>query len=323
MIRRLRIGSQVKPRFGRSSEQPLFEPAKPARSMKVLIDSGLLDTGDESFSRHNLLIGLLAHESIDLYRFSDTGPPPDVIRSDVQHAGIWADGWAVLGPDDPSALSRPVYWQQGDTITQGGLFGNAPAVARKDERTDTYRELSPEDAGRRRQTDAVAAQVAEALDADIYITERDYLHGLTWSLAKKTTFLRADDAFPLVGLFLRAQGNFIVWKHGKGSERYDWGLFYWVAVRELIPSSWGWFAACGLYDERSGIYRLTYIGQSVLERIGRVLRLRDQMHQALNRPQDSNVADEILLEAYSRAILKDSSPRTAEMVVANVSRGLR
>ncbi len=29
------------------------------------------------------------------------------------------------------------------------------------------------------------------------------------------------------------------------------------------------------------------------------------------------------LEAYSRAILKDSSPRTAEMVVANVSRGLR
>ena len=28
-------------------------------------------------------------------------------------------------------------------------------------------------------------------------------------------------------------------------------------------------------------------------------------------------------EAYSRAILKDSSPRTAEMVVANVSRGLR
>jgi len=29
------------------------------------------------------------------------------------------------------------------------------------------------------------------------------------------------------------------------------------------------------------------------------------------------------IEAYSRAILKDSSPRTAEMVVANVSRGLR
>ncbi len=30
-----------------------------------------------------------------------------------------------------------------------------------------------------------------------------------------------------------------------------------------------------------------------------------------------------VIEAYSRAILKDSSPRTAEMVVANVSRGLR
>jgi len=37
------------------------------------------------------------------------------------------------------------------------------------------------------------------------------------------------------------------------------------------------------------------------------------------------LADELdlAIEAYSRAILKDSSPRTAEMVVANVSRGLR
>jgi len=37
------------------------------------------------------------------------------------------------------------------------------------------------------------------------------------------------------------------------------------------------------------------------------------------------LADHLLqyFEAYSRAILKDSSPRTAEMVVANVSRGLR
>ena len=46
----------------------------------------------------------------------------------------------------------------------------------------------------RRRTDALAAKVAETINADIFITEREYLHGMTWTLADGVTYCTIEDA---------------------------------------------------------------------------------------------------------------------------------
>ena len=58
-----------------------------------------------------------------------------------------------------------------------GLRGNAVDVAENDTSTDAYDHLAPEEARNHRREDAIAAQVAsQAVEADLYVTERSFLH---------------------------------------------------------------------------------------------------------------------------------------------------
>lgn len=170
-------------------------------------------------------------------------------------------------------------------------MGNAVEVAEGDTRTGAYADLHPSEFAARRAADGLAAQVAgQALEADVFVTERPYLHQATWRVAGDTTVCCVDGALALVGLYLRTQGLF----HIARSYTFNRGMFTWVAARELLPSAWRWFSAIVHSGSASGDERLMILSGSLLQRFERALIGRDAIHVALNQPQDNDVRDDAL-----------------------------
>jgi hypothetical protein len=180
--------------------------------------------------------------------------------------------------------------------SDSAIIGDIPNAASTDDRTDAYREREPEVASELRRADALAAQVAQAVGADIFITDRQYLHQATLPLAEGVTFCDLDDALAVTGLYLRAQGSFVVSCElsGTGIHTMNRGLYYWVGTRELLPSAWRWFSACVQYSKAVDSTSLLLLGQSVLQRVQRALQVRDDVHTALNMPQNNDTADQAL-----------------------------
>ncbi len=243
-----------------------------------------------------LLAGLLSHPYIELLRYAEGGPPDDVPRTHHEHIGEIIPGWLVLGERHEHYGGWPVTFSgaEATTVSRASIIGNGVQVAERDQRTGTYGELDFEEAAARRKADALAVQAAASAHADIFVTERDFLHAVTWDLAGGVLVARPVDALPLLSLYLRAQGEFIVYRSADGTatKRMNKGLFYWVGTRELLPSGWRWFSACvqaGAADDT-----LIYLGQSVFQRVQRALQARDAAHRALNQPQDNDTATEAL-----------------------------
>jgi hypothetical protein len=196
---------------------PLFLGRQPYRKLVVLLDSVVLDGLDESaWSKDWLLAGLLTLDVIECLRYADDGPPADAPTQSYEPLGERVLGWAVLGREEAGTGHRSLRWSLAGSTTDGAVVGDAPGAAAADDRTDAYRELEPALASERRRADALAAKVAETIGADIFITEREYLNKITWSLADGVTYCDLDDALTVIGLYLRSQGAFIVWSQQIG-----------------------------------------------------------------------------------------------------------
>lgn len=206
------------------------------------------------------------------------------------------------GDYDAEHDAYPLYWADEASRSQGAVWGNGCDVAALDTDAAAYADEPSERAARLRKLDAIAAEAAESIKADIFVTRREYLQVVDWSLAPSVTFLTPEEALPFVSLYLRAQGEFYVWKGHRFSETYNRGLFYWVGARELLPAAWPWFSACLQHGRTVRSERLTYTGQSALQRVDRVLELRDLVHRALNQPQDNDVADDALVSFDSALV---------------------
>jgi len=291
-------GGSSWPSVDERQAMPLFLGRAPFRKLVVLLDSVVLDRLDKSvWSKEWLLAGLLTLDLVNCLRYADDGPPADAPTENFEPLGERVLGWAVLGPEEPGLLGhRSVRWSVGDSTADGAVVGDSPAAAAGDDRTDAYRELDPALASERRLADALAAKVAETIGADIFITEREYLHNITWPLADGVTYCALDDALTVLGLYLRSQGSFVISRHpgGRGTHNMNRGLYYWVGTRELLPSAWRWFSACIQHSKAVGNDSLLLLGQSVLQRVQRALQVRDEVNIALNKPQDNDTADQAL-----------------------------
>lgn len=297
MAQHTRVGGSSWPSSDKRRATPLFLGREPFRKLVVLLDATVLDELDESsWSKEWLLAGLLTVDPVECLRYADDGPSDDAPTRADGLMGERVLGWAVLGPEEPGIDHRSLRWSSGDTTTESGVVGNGPEVAATDTRTDAYCELDSALASERRMADALAAKVAEAVGADIFITDREYLHKMTWNLADGVSYLHLDDALTIIGLYIRSQGSFIVSRDpaGRGTHTMNRGLYYWVGTRELLPSAWRWFSACVQYSTSIGNNSLLLLGQSVLQRTQRALQVRDEVHVALNKPQNNDTADEAL-----------------------------
>lgn len=303
MIPRLKLARHTRPSasswppFDQRQATPLFLGRTSYRKLVVLLDSVVLAALDRSvWSKEWLLAGLLTLDLVECLRYADDGPPANAPTQDFEPLGEQVLGWAVLGPEEPGTDHRPVTWSVAGHTAKGAVVGNFPGAAAGDERTDAYRELEPAVASERRRTDALAAKVAETIGADIFITEREYLHNATWNLADGVTYCTLDDALAVIGLYLRSQGSFILSRDpaGRGTHTMNRGLYYWVGMRELLPSAWRWFSACVQHSRAVGNDSMLLLGQSVLQRVQRALQVRDEVNIALNKPQNNDTADEAL-----------------------------
>jgi hypothetical protein len=300
MAQHSRPGSGSWPSVDERQAKPLFLGRQPFRKVVVLVDSAVLEPrGESAWSKEWLLAGLLTVETVECLRYADDGPPAGAKRHSDDIFGDWVIGWAVLGPEEQGGLMghRSVQWSTDDkSVSDSAIIGDAPHAAAADDRTGAYSELDADVASARRRKDALAAKVAETVEADIFITERPYLYEATWAIADGVTYCDLDDALRVIGLYLRSQGSFITSRDpaGRGTHTMNRGLYYWVGTRELLPSAWRWFSACFQHSRSGGDERLVFLGQSVLQRVQRALQVRDELHIALNKPQNNDTADEAL-----------------------------
>jgi hypothetical protein len=91
------------------------------------------------------------------------------------------------------------------------------ANARGDTGSGAYGDRPPEAAAGQRELDALAAGVAAAIEADLFITERPYLFGTRKIHIPSVTLCRIPEALAMVGLYLRSQGEFVLWRVADGS----------------------------------------------------------------------------------------------------------
>jgi hypothetical protein len=279
-------------------DTPLFVGRPSYRRLVVLADAELIEDvdGDQAWSPTLILTGLLTHDYVECYRYADDGPPAAVERVQTERMGEVVPGWAVLSAVNPASGIYGVRVGEKTWIRDSGIMGTTTQIATEDTRTSVYSELAPEAAAQRRRLDALGAQVAEAVRSDFYLTERPYLGAADWTIAKGVTYLSSQHALPFVSLYLRAQGEFIIFRDPLDDVEHTMnrGLFFWVGTRELLPAAWRWFNACAQFSFAHGDNGLLLLGQSVLMRFARALQMRDQLHIALNTPQNNDIADDAL-----------------------------
>lgn len=298
-------------------DRHVFVGRKQYRKLRVMIDFRLLATNPTLPETHlQLLTELLEHPLINTIRYADEGPPPDVApRPGSDDVDVY-EGWAVIRDYLPGRAwgivlpAGPTGW------SLAGVHGNLVDIAERDTRADVYRDLSEPEAGKRRRADALAAQIAiQAVKADVYVTDRPYLHTSTLPVTLGVTLCNPAQALAVLGLYFRAQDVFPIAR----SFEFDRGLFYWVGARELLPEGWRWFIACLQHAEALNDDSMMVLGASLFQRIQRALETRDRIHLVLNQPQNNNTQDAALAELDVALVLLmgavDVTARVAHRVV--------
>jgi len=98
-------------------------------------------------------------------------------------SGSFATHYVVYATDDSAART----WISDESVLGASL----------DTRSGAYEALGPAEAAARRSVDALAACVAQQLRADLFVTNREYLHNVTWSLGRDVTYCRPSEALAL------------------------------------------------------------------------------------------------------------------------------
>jgi hypothetical protein len=230
-----------------------------------------------------------------------------------------AEGWAELQAPDGGDVRGLVY-APSSGLRYTGIWGDRTEFARRDTRTSAHADLAPDQAAQRRERDALALGAAEAVHADLFITERPYLFA-TRLPVQGLTVCKPPEALALVGLYLRSQQEFVIWRgtDGFGSLNMNEGLYYWVGTRELLPAAWRWFAAWARQSHATSDRTLLELGESLLRRVQRALAARDRFHRAFNLPQNNDTASAVLSEVDSILVslmgTVDASARVAHHVL--------
>jgi len=285
------------PKYSLDEPSTVFSPRPPLRKLVVVVDHDLLEALSGSRSlEEGLLSGLLSHPYIEVFRISDDGPPVTAKRCKSEHGIEYVPGWIVLGETSSESGSTPLVQanREGTSIIRRALIGNAPEVAEDDPTSSAYQERGEEGAAAQRALDLRMLEAAREVGADLFITGRPYLHGLTWGFAREVVVGTPEQALPLISLYLRCQGIFLVYRSPDGSatDSFNRGLFYWVGTRDLLPAGWRWFSVCVQRDGEKN--ELVYLGQSLFQRVQRALQDRDAALWALNQPQNNDTADDAL-----------------------------
>ncbi|WP_157411321.1 hypothetical protein [Actinoplanes rectilineatus] len=256
----------------------------------------IADGTADPWAPQRLLAGMLRHPFLQSSRYSDAGPPPDARRLQAPAEGI-AEGWISLSEGIPGDRGGFVY----SAGSRAGFTGYEPETAAwiADLTTSASRSLEGVEA---RQRDGIAAAVAISLHPDVFITSRPHLLACRDRI-RGVTICDVGESLALLGLYLRAQGDFRYWFDPDGglTPAMSRSSFYWVGVRELVPQAWRWVTGCAQAGKARADDSLLDVALSVLERLVQVLKCRDAMHRHLNQPV-RDVRGDDAIEAFEAAL---------------------
>jgi hypothetical protein len=302
----------------------MFDPTVTFRKLSVLIDEVTRENlrASEPDKAH-LLDFLLALPQVFYLRYRDHGPSKDVIHDDVAPDGrkLYRD-WAIAHREGPEETLKMAI-----VSPHAGTYGSASAVshnfpesAARDVQSTAYSGRSRQEAAQLRRRSVEALRIADAVEADLFITDRAYLFEKGATYAMTATPMTPEQAIAMISLFLRAQKIYpIDGSHGSIPVSMNRGLFFWVGTRELLPAAWRWFGACAQHSHGTHDNGLLFLGQSALQRVERTLRLRDEVHIHVNRPQNQDVTEDVLenLDAAFLALMGtfDAAARVAHRVL--------
>jgi hypothetical protein len=260
----------------------------------VLADADLLAGPDEAaMTRAALLTGLLTHPCVKLLRYQDEGPGARLAGDEEPPKG-WA---CLLPPDGDQEWRGLVYAHSSGEGAYASVSRQVGAYARDDTGSGAYADRPPGAAADQRERDALAANVATAVGADLFITERPYLFGARKINIPCVTLCRVPDALAMTGLYLRSQGEFVLWRaaDGTGGPTANEWLFYQIGAVALLPELWRWSGRqAGLPQPASDA--LAGLNSALLLRVVRALRTRDGFHRAFNLPQKRDAVRTLLVE---------------------------
>jgi hypothetical protein len=242
-----------------------FERGEKGRPLRVVFDRATLSAPDVE-----LLVELCRDEEIEgLSTSPDDG---------LQHLAI-----GKVGRDDLAPLPTE-HGFEGFVWPVSQIKGHATAIAEKsgEPEDEVFASLM------------LSAAAAERR-ADALVTESPTL--LQGATPREGNAVTLDEAFALVGLYLRSRDRFTVGRIADESEFLGFPVVpgfwmtYWVMSREHVPSGWRWFSAC-VGSKSDG--DMIPLGESVLRRVDRAFRIRDRLQIECHRELTDRANDEAL-----------------------------
>lgn len=318
---------RLKPNAHDQDPTGVFASTPALRDLQVVIDDEAFPLAPPpGWNWQALLGGLLTHENVKVARYRDDGPPPQTPRMSLLDDAMSAPiGWIEVTPaSDDSLFSYEVKSSDGTGISETVIFGDAIEHAERDVRTVAYQGLPRDEASAARRADAIAVQAAQAFKADLFVTERGYLHGVRWSLTDGVTICTPQQALALVGLYLRTRGEYLEWTGQGVTVRTSKAGYFMVGARELLPAGWKWVRACVEYDRANATDELTHLAAAVFQRVSRALQARDGLLRAMSVRQDPNSVEDALREFDTCMVFLmgalDAAARVAHHIIGHPAR---
>lgn len=253
----------------------LFTPLKP---FKVVLDLDTVDPNSSRCDRH--LARILQLSDFAPLRYSEAGPPTDLLIHVNELEADYAEGWLTITPaPDPTwdLAAVATFSLEGSvtrSIVRGGdmlevplhflirdLGGELPSGSKEEIRRALILRLT-----------------CDEIDAPLLITRRQVLlhppQGLP-SLSKCTT-ATPSEAFSLLGIWLRTNGKFISRVNNDWVTTVERSTFYSAAAMSLLPTWHVWAPQLSRDAEINEDHFRHDLHLTVLNRVASAIKARDR-----------------------------------------------
>lgn len=257
---------RIKPtRFHRHDKKLAFARGGEARPLRVFIDSATTPDSEAL----QVLLAFAHHDQVEVV--TTAGHTPITL---------------TIGPYDQQHHFTSVEITFPDSRMHGGVPGpDLQRIGRQ------FSDADPVEGERL----TVLAVTADEHGSDALVTGSDLLlTTLPRSIVEGANPMTAETAVALLGLFLRVREDFAFYVTQGGRMAFNRGLFYFVLMRELLPSAWRWFSACVSSSTNTHDDTILLVAQSALERTERAIRARDRMHERLQLPASRDSVTEAI-----------------------------
>lgn len=258
------------------------------RPLRIIIDSSALADDSVDPLAREYLKELLELETFESFTLAQDANDPRIPERHLLYGAVVADGWII--PEESARNGRSFVWVEAGTrhvTTVGCEYPIFPYVV-----TGVVPpSFRPYGEPRRLQDDIAAVRLAKAMGADLLITHRPLLVNGPLDFEQDTALRTVSSAIPLLGLYLRLSGRYVLRYPDPQGDVVDKWLFFQGTTTHLLPSLRDWRLTINQDDEENSIY---YNLHALMQRMAWALATRDEVLAALSTPITSQTSEDTL-----------------------------